>query len=56
MLVSYFRGAGIDCGCFGVGEALTARTLIRDGSLLAAALALVWMARASGPKPRGQSL
>ena len=41
MLVQYFRGAGIDCGCFGVGEALSAKTLARDGVLLAAALTLV---------------
>ena len=41
MLVQYFRGVGIDCGCFGVGEALSAKTLLRDGVLLAAALALV---------------
>jgi uncharacterized membrane protein YphA (DoxX/SURF4 family) len=41
MLVQYFRGAGIDCGCFGVGEALSARTLARDGALLAAAVTLV---------------
>jgi uncharacterized membrane protein YphA (DoxX/SURF4 family) len=41
MLVQYFRGAGIDCGCFGVGEALSAKTLARDGALLAGALTLV---------------
>lgn len=56
MLVSYFRGAGIDCGCFGVGEALSAKTLARDGLLLTAALALVTLAwrrpdRDSGPLP-----
>ena len=45
MVVSYFRGAGIDCGCFGVGEPLSVRTLLRDGLLLAAALALVVLAR-----------
>ena len=50
MLVSYVRGAGIDCGCFGAGEALSARTLARDGALLAAALALVWLARAPGSR------
>jgi uncharacterized membrane protein YphA (DoxX/SURF4 family) len=33
MLRSYFKGLGIDCGCFGVGEALTAKTLARDGAL-----------------------
>ena len=41
MVVSYFRGAGIDCGCFGVGEPLSAKTLARDGVLLAAAIVLV---------------
>jgi uncharacterized membrane protein YphA (DoxX/SURF4 family) len=45
MLVSYFRGAGIDCGCFGVGEALSAKTLLRDGVLLAAAISLVILSR-----------
>lgn len=34
MLRSYFRGSGIDCGCFGVGEALSPQTLARDGLLL----------------------
>jgi uncharacterized membrane protein YphA (DoxX/SURF4 family) len=33
MLRSHFKGLGIDCGCFGVGEALTAKTLARDGVL-----------------------
>ena len=41
MVVSYFRGAGIDCGCFGVGEPLSLKTLVRDGALLGAAIALV---------------
>lgn len=40
MMLAYSRGLGIDCGCFGVGEALTARTLARDGALLGIALAL----------------
>jgi hypothetical protein len=38
MLRAYGKGMGIDCGCFGVGEALTAKTLARDGSLLAIAI------------------
>jgi uncharacterized membrane protein YphA (DoxX/SURF4 family) len=49
MVMSYFRGAAIDCGCFGVGEPLSAKTLARDGVLLAAALtltALAWRRRA----------
>jgi uncharacterized membrane protein YphA (DoxX/SURF4 family) len=45
MVVSYFRGVGIDCGCFGVGEPLSAKTLFRDGMLLAAAVGLVVLTR-----------
>jgi uncharacterized membrane protein YphA (DoxX/SURF4 family) len=45
MLISYVRGAGIDCGCFGVGEALSAKTLARDSALLAAGIALVAISR-----------
>ena len=45
MLVSYFRGAAIDCGCFGVGEPLSIKTLVRDGVLLAAAIGLVVLTR-----------
>jgi uncharacterized membrane protein YphA (DoxX/SURF4 family) len=41
MLVQYWVGNTIDCGCFGVGEALSARTLARDGVLLTIGLALV---------------
>lgn len=42
MVFSYIRGNQIDCGCFGLGEALGPATLIRDGLLVAAALALSW--------------
>jgi uncharacterized membrane protein YphA (DoxX/SURF4 family) len=40
MLRSYIQGEGIDCGCFGVGEAISPKTLLRDGSMLAGALLL----------------
>lgn len=40
MVRSYFKGLGIDCGCFGVGEALSVRTLARDGFLVAVSLAI----------------
>jgi hypothetical protein len=40
MLRSYIQGQGIDCGCFGLGEAISPKTLLRDGSLLAAAVLL----------------
>ena len=48
MIVSYVRGGGIDCGCFGVGEPLSARTVVRDGVLVAAALTLAAWVRGAG--------
>jgi uncharacterized membrane protein YphA (DoxX/SURF4 family) len=45
LLLSYGRGLTIDCGCFGVGEPLSAYTLTRDGLLVAAAVALWWLSR-----------
>ena len=40
MVQSYVKGQGIDCGCFGLGDAISPKTLLRDGSLLAAAVLL----------------
>jgi hypothetical protein len=42
MVRSYVRGEGIDCGCFGPGEAISPVTLLRDGGLLAASLLGTW--------------
>jgi uncharacterized membrane protein YphA (DoxX/SURF4 family) len=50
MSVAFVRGDSIDCGCFGVGEALSWKTLVRDGALLAAAVALVAFSR-KAPHP-----
>jgi len=47
MLIAYGRGLAIDCGCFGFGEQLSARTLTRDGLLLAAAFTLACLAARS---------
>lgn len=44
MIWAFAQGAAIDCGCFGVGEAVSARTLARDGVLLLAALSLTGLA------------
>jgi uncharacterized membrane protein YphA (DoxX/SURF4 family) len=44
MLYTYGRGLTIDCGCFGLGEALTWKTLLRDGTMVAAAGVLALMA------------
>jgi uncharacterized membrane protein YphA (DoxX/SURF4 family) len=43
MAFTWGKGMAIDCGCFGLGEALTWKTLLRDGTLAAAAGALGWM-------------
>jgi uncharacterized membrane protein YphA (DoxX/SURF4 family) len=49
MLHAYRQGQQISCGCFGLGEAISPRTLARDGALLALSLALTaaafWSAR-----------
>ena len=44
MLRSYGKGLAIDCGCFGVGESLSIKTLIRDGVLLASSILLAVLA------------
>lgn len=51
MLRAWTAGAGLDCGCFGVGEAVSPLTLTRDGVLLAssAALTMLLWRRASAP-------
>ena len=43
MAFTYGRGAAIDCGCFGLGEAMSWKTLTRDGTLVLAAGALWWL-------------
>jgi uncharacterized membrane protein YphA (DoxX/SURF4 family) len=51
MLRAYAKGLGIDCGCFGAGEALTYKTLIRDGLLTTGAIVLTVSAfRYSNPQ------
>ena len=58
MARAYAKGLGIDCGCFGAGEALTGWTLARDGTLLAGAIALTvsaFAARSTRRKESGQS-
>jgi putative oxidoreductase len=51
MVRAYARGEAIDCGCFGPGEAISPLTLLRDGSLLAASLVLVFAAFRKRRKP-----
>jgi len=40
MVRAYATGMEINCGCFGTGDPISWKTLLRDGSMLAAAIAL----------------
>lgn len=44
MIRSFAIGLQIDCGCFGPGEALGPKTLVRDGTLLALSIAVTVVA------------
>ena len=44
LLVLYLRGFQGDCGCFGPGEQLGPKTLVRDGALLALSIWVTWRA------------
>ncbi len=43
MVRAFVQGKEISCGCFGPGEIISAWTLLRDGSMLAAAVVLTWI-------------
>ena len=50
MAISYARGLEIDCGCFGPGEALGPKTLVRDGTLVTLAIVLAILSMRRSPK------
>ena len=50
MLHAKLAGQHIDCGCFGPGDPISKWTLLRDGSLLAASLAVTGYAFRRLPK------
>jgi uncharacterized membrane protein YphA (DoxX/SURF4 family) len=55
MVRAYAKGMQINCGCFGAGDVISWKTLLRDGSMLVASLVLASMAfmrkkRAFSPK------
>ncbi len=54
MVRTYALGLEINCGCFGPGEQLGAKTLLRDGSLLALSLAVTIGAFLMQRRRRGQ--
>ena len=43
MVRAYAFHMEISCGCFGPGELISWRTLLRDGTLLAVSLAVTWL-------------
>ena len=45
MLIAYSKGLAIDCACFGPGDIISLKTLARDGTLVAAAIALAVLSR-----------
>ncbi len=49
MLWAYLQGLGIDCGCFGVGQAVGPATLLRDALLVALAGFVTMGAFRAGP-------
>lgn len=54
MVRAYLKGQEISCGCFGPGEVISWKTLLRDGSMLAGALVvtgMAWWGRRDGVKP-----
>jgi|SRR5947209_14261796 len=55
MVRAYVKGMTIDCGCFGPGETISWKTLLRDGSMLAGSLFVTAMAfRGAGNRLSGQ--
>ena len=53
---AYARGEEINCRCFGPGEAISWKTLLRDGSMLAGSLALTWISFRKTPPPAAAGL
>jgi len=49
MLRSYAKGLQIDCACFGFGEAISLKTLLRDGLLVLSSVALTALAFGRAP-------
>ncbi len=52
MAHAYAQGLKIDCGCFGLGEPISAQTLLRDGLILAVSLTLTLLALRQACLPR----
>jgi len=55
---AYFKGMEINCGCFGPGEAISWKTMLRDGSMVAGALFVAVMSFVQRRKsaPAGEAI
>ncbi len=54
MTITYLRGIEADCGCFGLGEPITPKTLLRDTGILLLAVFLAvraWRAKSGAVAP-----
>jgi putative oxidoreductase len=51
MVRAHIKGMTIDCGCFGPGETISWKTLLRDGSMLAGSLVVTVVAFLHRGKP-----
>lgn len=56
MVRAHAKGMEINCGCFGPGETISWRTLLRDGALLAGSLTLTTVTMLRSVSPRSQSV
>ncbi len=54
MVRAYAKGMEINCGCFGQNDIISWKTLLRDGSMLAAALALTVLSLKKKTEDRSQ--
>jgi uncharacterized membrane protein YphA (DoxX/SURF4 family) len=54
MVRAYAKGMEIPCGCFGANDIISWKTLLRDGSLLAAATALTVLSFRFRTRPKEQ--
>ena len=52
MVQAKIKGMQIDCGCFGLGDALSWKTLLRDGALLSGSLLLTALSFVRRPEPQ----
>ncbi len=54
LIRAYLKGMQINCGCFGTGDIISPRTLLRDGALLTAA-AILAIAAFRRPPSKGHT-